>query len=217
MERDSEREADREWERALAGEGERDLDLDLDLALDLDSAGEPEREREPLSGSPPSSSSLFGGSRSFELDFLERSLLPDLERDLERERDLDLESSFLIFFPSFLIFLLFGLRLRLRSLPFSAPLLRSSSSFLFLPLFFLLRDRLREREAALECERLRLLLSLRLRLLRDLRLLERDLERLRLREYERRRRAPGRSSMSRIFLPFTSVPSSFSRALFMSE
>lgn len=61
-------------------------------------------------------------------------------------------------------------------------MLRSSSSFLFLPLFFLLRDRLREREAALEWERLRLLLSLRLRLLRDLRLLERDLERLRLRE-----------------------------------
>lgn len=96
-------------------------------------------------------------------------------------------------------------------------MLRSSSSFLFLPLFFLLRDRLRERDAALEWERLRLLLSLRLRLLRDLRLLDRDLERLRLREYERRRLAPGRSSMRRIFLPLTSVPSSFSRALFMSE
>lgn len=88
-----------------------------------------------------------------------------------------------------------------------------------MPLFFLLRDRLRDWDAALEWERLRLLLPLRLRLLRDLRLLERDLERLwlRLREYERRRLAPGRSSMSRIFLPFTSVPSSFSRALFMSE
>lgn len=178
MERDSEREADRDWERALAGEGERDLDLDLDLALDLDSAGEPDREREPLSGSPPSSSLLAG---SLETDFLDRSLLPDRDRDLEPERDLDLESSFFIFFPSFLIFLLLGLRLRLRSFPFSAPLLRSSSSFLFFPLFFLLRDRLRERDAALECERLRLLLSLRLRLLRDLRLLDRDLERLRLR------------------------------------
>lgn len=80
MERDSEREADREWERALTGDGERDLDLDfdLDLALDLDSAGEREREREPLSGSPPSSS-LLGGSRPFEPDFLERSLFTDLE------------------------------------------------------------------------------------------------------------------------------------------
>lgn len=183
MERDSEREADREWERALAGEGERDLDLDfdLDLALDLDSAGEREREREPLSASPPSSS-LLGCSRPFEPDFLERSLIPDLERDLELERDLDLESSFLFFFPSFLLFLLLGLRLLLRSLFFGAPLLRSSSSFLPLTLFFLLRERLREWDAALEWERLRLLLSLRLRLLRDLRLLERDLEWLRLRE-----------------------------------
>lgn len=119
MERDSEREADREWERALAGEGERDLDLDfdLDLALDLDSAGECDREREPRSGSPPSSS-LLGGSRPLEPDFLERSLMPDLERDLELERDLDLESSFLVFFPSFLLFLLLGLRLLLRSLFF---------------------------------------------------------------------------------------------------
>ncbi len=121
MERDSEREAEREWERALAGEGDWDLDLDLDfdldLALDLDSTGEREREREPLSGSPPSSS-LFGCSRPFEPDFLERSLIPDRERDRERERDLDLESSFLLFFPSFLLFLLFGLRLLLRSLFF---------------------------------------------------------------------------------------------------
>lgn len=86
MERDSEREAEREWERALAGEGDWDLDFDfdLDLALDLISAGEREREREPLSGSPPSSS-LFGCSRPFEPDFLERSLIPDLDRDLERE------------------------------------------------------------------------------------------------------------------------------------
>lgn len=68
----------------MAGDGERDfdLDLDLDLALDLESVGEREREREPLSGSPPSSS-LLGGSRPFEPDFLERSLIPDLERDLE--------------------------------------------------------------------------------------------------------------------------------------
>lgn len=153
MERDSEREAEREWERALAGEGERDLDLDfdLDLALDLGSTGECEREREPLSGSPPSSS-LLGGSRPFEPDFLERSLIPDLERDLEAERDLDLDSSFLPFFPSFLLFLLLGLRLLLRSLFFCAPLLRSSSSFLPLLLFFLLWDRLREREAALRAE-----------------------------------------------------------------
>lgn len=152
MERDSEREADLEWERALAGEGERDLDLDLDLdlALDLDSAGLREREREPRSGSPPSSS-LFGGSRLLEPDFLERSFIPDLERDLERDRDrdLDLESSFFPFFPSFLLFLLLGLRLRLRSLLFWAPLLRSSSSFLAFSLFFLLRERLRERDAAL--------------------------------------------------------------------
>lgn len=82
MERDSEREADREWERAFVGEGERDLDFDLDLALDLDSAGEHERDREPISGSPPSSS-LLGCSQPFETDFLERSLMPDLERDLE--------------------------------------------------------------------------------------------------------------------------------------
>lgn len=139
LERDSEREAEREWERALTGEGERDLDLDLDLdlALDLESSGECEREREPLSGSP-ASSSLLGCSRPLESDFLERSLIPDLERDRERERDRDLESSFLPFFPSFLLFLLLGLRLRLLSLFFWAPLLRSSSSFLPLPLFFLL-------------------------------------------------------------------------------
>lgn len=179
MERDSEREAERE--RAFAGEGERDLDFDLDRALDFDSAGEREREREPLSASPPSSS-LLGCSRPFDPDFLARSLIPDLERDLECDRDLDLESSFLFFFPSFLLFLLLGLRLLLLSLFFGAPLLRSSSSFLPLTLFFLLRDRLREWDAALEWERLRLLLSLRLRLLRDLRLLERDLEWLRLRE-----------------------------------
>ena len=68
----------------MAGEGERDLDLDfdLDLALDLESTGERDLEREPLSGSPPSSS-LLGGSRPLEPDFLERSLIPDLERDLE--------------------------------------------------------------------------------------------------------------------------------------
>lgn len=108
MERDTDREAERELERALAGEGERDFDLDLDLDLALDSTGERERERDPLSGSPPSSS-LLG---CFETDFLERSLIPDLERDL------DLESSFLLFFPSFLFFLLLGLRLLLRSLPF---------------------------------------------------------------------------------------------------
>lgn len=82
MERDSERETDRECERALAGEGERDLDFDLDRALDLGSAGECEREREPLAGSPPSSS-LLGCSWPFEPDFLERSLISDLERDLE--------------------------------------------------------------------------------------------------------------------------------------
>lgn len=188
LERDWERDSEREAERALAGEGERDLDLDLDLALVLHSAGEREREQEPRWASPPSSS-LLGCSRPFEPDFLERSLIPDLERDLERERDLD--SSFLFFFTSFLLFLLLGLlllgllllglRLLLRSLFFGAPLLRSSS-FLTLILFFLLRDRLRELDAALERERLRLLLSLRLRLLRDLRLLERDLEWLRLRE-----------------------------------
>lgn len=153
MERDSEREADRERERALAGEGERDLDLDLDLdrALDLDSAGEREREREreALSASPPSSS-LLAGSRPGEPDFLERSLTPERERDLERDRDLD--SSFLVFFPSFLGFLLLGLRLRLWSLVFWVTLLRSSSSFLPLLLFFLLRERLREREAALWTE-----------------------------------------------------------------
>lgn len=101
-------------------------------------------------------------------------MIPDLERDLEPERDLDLES-FLPFLPSFLPFLLLGLRLRLRSFILAAPLLPSSSSFLPFPLFFLLRERLREWEAALERERLRLLLSLRLRLLRDLRFLERDL------------------------------------------
>lgn len=153
MERDSERDMDRECERALAGEGERDLDLDfdLDLALDLGSTGECEREREPLVGSPPSSS-LLGCSWPFETDFLERSLIPDLERDLEREPDLDLDSSFLPFLPSFLLFLLLGLRLLLSSLFFCAPLLRSSSSFLPLPLFFLLRDRLLEREAALWTE-----------------------------------------------------------------
>lgn len=165
LERDSEREAEREW--ALAGEGERDLDFDLDRALALDSAGEREREREPRSASPPSSS-LLGGSRPFEPDFLERSFIPDLERDLERERERDLDSSFLFFFPSFLPFLLLGLRLLglrllglrllgllllglrllLRSF-FGAPLLRSSSSFLPLILFFLLRDRLREWDAAL--------------------------------------------------------------------
>lgn len=152
MERDTEREAEREWERALAGEGERDLDLDLDLdlALDLESSSEREREREPRSGSP-ASSSLLGGSRPLDTDFLERSLMPDLERDLERERDRDLESSFLLFLPSFLLFLLLGLRLRLLS--FWAPLLRSSSSFLPLPLLFLLWDLLREREAALSLPR----------------------------------------------------------------
>lgn len=70
-------------------------------------------------------------------------MIPDLERDLDPERDLDLES-FLPFLPSFLLFLLLGLWLRLRSFILAAPLLPSSSSFLPFPLFFLLRDRLRE-------------------------------------------------------------------------
>lgn len=80
-------------------------------------------------------------------------MIPDLDRDLEPERDRDLDS-FLPFLPSFLLFLLLGLglwlRLRLRSFILAAPLLPSSSSFLPFPLFFLLRERLREWEAALE-------------------------------------------------------------------
>lgn len=104
----------------------------------------------------------------------------DLDLDLDLERDGERETSFLLFFASFLLFLGLGLRLRLWSLFFW---LRSSSSFLPLALPFLLRDLLRERDAAtLDRERLRLLLALRLLLLRDLRLLERDLDRLRLRE-----------------------------------
>lgn len=141
MERDSDLEAERE--RAPAGDW--DLDFDLDLARGSSGERDRERDREPRSGSP-ASSSLLGGSGPFDTDFLEESLRPDLERDLERDADLDLDRDpFLLFLPSFLPFLLLGLRLC--SSPFWAPLLRSSSSFL--PLLFLLWDRLRERDAAL--------------------------------------------------------------------
>lgn len=148
MERDSEREAERDRDLALAGEGDLDLELDLDRARDLASSGERDRDRDPRSGSPPSSS-LLAGSRPLDPDFLEWSLTPDLERDRDPERDRDLDSSFLALRPSFFSFLLLGLWLRLRSFSFSAPLLPSSSSFLPLALLFLLRDRLREWEAAL--------------------------------------------------------------------
>lgn len=78
-----------------------------------------------------------------------------------------------------LLFLLGGLQLRLLSLALSPPLrapLLLSSILLLLPFAFLLVDLLRDREPeALE----RLLVRLWLRLLRDLLLLERDLEALR--------------------------------------
>lgn len=78
-----------------------------------------------------------------------------------------------------LLFLLGGLQLTLLSLALSPPLrapLLLSSILLLLPFAFLLVDLLRDREPeALE----RLLVRLWLRLLRDLLLLERDLEGLR--------------------------------------
>lgn len=68
----------------FSGERDRDLERDLERDLDLEPA---ERERD-LDLEPAFLSPFF--SLSADLDL--RSLLPDLDRDLDLLRDLDLES-----------------------------------------------------------------------------------------------------------------------------
>lgn len=149
----------------------------------------------------------------------ERDLLLDLDLDLasplpfsfgDRDLDLDLDRDFSDF--------------SLDLLCEREPLSDLGLDLLF-DLDFLLLDRERERSLLrdLDLDRERLLETLRdlLRLLRLLRLLlldrllDRDLDLLP--EYDRLWLERGLSSTSLIFLPFISVPSSLSRARFMSE